>query len=229
MSLGDDLKSEVRKIFAERWTVRDGRKVPEDSDLKLSNDAVHFERATFLYADLSASTALVEGYKWTFAAEVYKTFLVCAARVIKHNGGEITAYDGDRIMAAYIGNDQATAAAKTALQINYCGNEIINPALKKQYPETRYRVGHVVGVDTSETRVARTGVRGANDLVWVGPAANYAAKLSDMSSAYHSWITKAVYDRLHESSKIGNDGRNMWEQVTWNGATVFRSSWWMSV
>lgn len=229
MSLGDDLRSEVRKIFAERWTVRDGRKVPEDNDLKLSNDAVHFDQGTLLYADLSASTALVDEYKWEFAAEVYKTFLVCAARTIRDNGGEITAYDGDRIMAAYLGDGKNTSAARTALQINYCTTKIINPALKKQYPKTSYEVSHRVGVDTSEIRVARTGVRGANDLVWVGWAANYAAKLSDMSTPYPSWITEAVYDRLNKSLKFGKDGRNMWEQVTWNGSTVYRSNWWWSV
>jgi class 3 adenylate cyclase len=120
MSLGDDLRSEVRKVFGERWTVRDGRNVPADSDLRLSNDAIHFAEATVLYADLSGSTALVNQQPWETAAEIYKTFLVCAARVVRANEGVITAYDGDRIMAVYLGSSKDIDAAKTALQINYC-------------------------------------------------------------------------------------------------------------
>ena len=33
-----------------------------------------------------------------------------------------------------------------------------------------------LGIDTSKLFVARTGIRKSNDLVWVGRAANYAAK-----------------------------------------------------
>ena len=40
-----------------------------------------------------------------------------------------------------------------------------------------------VGIDTSELFVARTGIRRANDLVWVGRAANHAAKLSARSGS----------------------------------------------
>ncbi|MDO8473137.1 MAG: adenylate/guanylate cyclase domain-containing protein [Dehalococcoidia bacterium] len=230
MSLGDDLRSEVTQIFKQQWSVRDGRLVPDDADLKLSNDAVHFKEATVLYADMSASTELVNQNEWTFAAEVYKTFLLCAARVIRNSGGEITAYDGDRIMAVFIGDNKETAAARTALQINYCAKQIVNPAIKVQYSSSTHEVRHVVGVDMSELRVARTGIRGANDLVWVGRAANYGAKLSDISEGFASWITKDVYARLDNSAKIYN-GRNMWEKRNWKdtGLTIYRSNWEWSI
>src|SRR4051812_36873707 len=63
---------------------------------KLSNDAVEID-GTVLYADLAESTPLVKGYKDWFAAEVYKNYLYCAARIIRLRGGVITAYDGDRV------------------------------------------------------------------------------------------------------------------------------------
>ena len=182
MTLGNDLNSEVRKILRERWTTRQGRVVPDPEALKLGNDAVLLD-GTVLYADLNGSTNLVDSYKPSFAAEVYKCFLTCAARIVRAGGGEITAYDGDRIMAVYIGDRKNTDAARTALKINYAVREIINPAIRDQYPNDRYAVSHVVGIDTSKLFVARIGVRGDNDLVWVGRAANYAAKLSDRSGA----------------------------------------------
>ena len=230
MSLGDDLNSEVKKILKERWTTRQGRVVPDPEDLGLGNDAVLLD-GTVLYADLNGSTNLVETKKPEFAAEVYKCFLTCAARIIRDEGGEITAYDGDRIMAVYLGDSKNSDAARTALKINYSVKKIINPAIKDQYPRTSYAVAHVVGIDTSNLFVARIGVRGDNDLVWVGRAANYAAKLSDGAGA-PSQITADVYNKLNEASKYGKDGRNMWVQGTapaLGHKTIYTSTWRWSI
>ena len=231
MSLGEDLTKEVRKIFKDAWTTRDGQKVPESEDLRLGNDAVKLD-GTVLYADLDASTNLVDSYKPEFAAEIYKTYLHCAAKVIRSEGGVITSYDGDRIMAVYIGNSKNSSAAQSAIKINYTVTKIINPLLKECYPRDNYRVRQVVGIDTSELFVARTGIRGSNDLVWVGRAANYAAKLCSLSSDYSSRITTSVYNMLNQSAKYSNCGTLMWELDAWNdinGVNIYRSKWWRSV
>ncbi len=226
MSLGDDLNSQVRQILREQWTTRSGRVVPEPEDLGLGNDAVIID-GTVLYADLDDSTDLVNEWKPVFAAEVYKSLLACAARIVRAEGASITGYDGDRIMAVFIGDSKNTAAARTALKINYAVSKIINPALQDQYPRRGYGVRHHVGVDISQLYVARTGVRGANDLAWVGRAANYAAKLSARSGPA-TQITSDVYNRLHQDAKIGSDGRNMWNQLTAReigSSPIYTSNW----
>ena len=100
------------------------------------------------------------------AAKIYKTYLHCAAKIIQSEGGVITSYDGDRIMAVYIGGSKNTSAANSALKINYTVTKIINPILKECYPNTHYLVKQIVGIDTSNLFVVRTGIRGSNDLVW---------------------------------------------------------------
>jgi class 3 adenylate cyclase len=137
MGLKADLQKEVASILANRWTDRDGQQVPEPSDLGLGNDAVKLE-ATVLYADMSGSTKLVDEHEPAFAAEVYKSYMVCAARLIRSQGGTITAYDGDRIMGLFIGKSKNTTAAKTALKINWAVRNLINPALREQYGEGAY-------------------------------------------------------------------------------------------
>ena len=231
MSLGDDLKKDVQNIFREPWSERNGQKVPLSEDVALGNDAVKLD-GTVLYADLDASTNLVDTYSPAFAAEIYKSYLHCTAKIIKSEGGVITSYDGDRIMAVFIGDYKNTSAVRTAMKINYSVSQIINPALKNQYKETDYTVRQVVGVDTSPLFVARTGIRGSNDLVWVGRSANYAAKLTSLSSDYSSWITDDVYNKMNKSTKVSNDGEAMWEKVTWtsmNQMTIYRSTWWWGI
>jgi class 3 adenylate cyclase len=230
VGLGEDIKSDVVQIFRGQWSKKDGRSVPDSPDIQLGNEAVILE-GTVLYADLSRSTQLVDSYKPHFAAEVYKAYLHGAAKIIRSEAGEITAYDGDRVMAVFIGDSKNTSAARCALKINYLVQEIINPALKDAYPKAEYAVQQIVGIDSSSLFIARTGIRGANDLVWVGRAANYAAKLCNLPPEYPSCITAAVYDNLHESLKF-SEGKPMWEQHTWAGMgniIIHRSRWWWKV
>jgi class 3 adenylate cyclase len=230
MAFGDDLKNDVDGILRTKWSTRDGRKVPEAEDVTLGNDAVKLD-ATVLYADMSGSTALVDGYKDWFAAEVYKAYLHCAAKIVSSEGGVITAYDGDRIMAVFIGDSKNSTAARCGLKINYAVKNIINPCIEANYPKNPYKVQHVVGIDTSSLFAARTGIRGANDLVWVGRAANHAAKLTELPAGYATRITQDVYKKLNEDSKYSK-GKDMWEEAKWtamNDAIIYRSTYWWKV
>lgn len=231
MALRDELKSEVATIFQERWEIREGTVVPESEALALGNEGVKLN-ATVLYADLAASTNMVETHKHHFSAEVYKAYLHCAAKLVRTEGGAITAYDGDRIMGVFIGDTKNTNAVRCSLKLNGVVRNIINPALRAQYPGTKFVVRQLVGIDTSELWVARTGVRGANDLVWVGRAANYAAKLTTLDATYPTWITKAVYSVMNETVKVSSDGRQMWEARSWkpmNNITIYRSNWYRNL
>ena len=232
MGLREDIGRDVTQILKTNWVRRDGRTIPEAEDVELGNDAVCLN-GTVLYADMSDSTGLVDGYKDWFAAQIYKTYLVSACRIIRANGGEITAFDGDRVMAVFIGDNKNTSAAHTALNINSVVSQVINPAIKAQYPDTSFQISQVVGIDTSLLFVARTGIRGSNDLVWVGRAANYAAKLSNLNlPGYPTLVTQTVFDSLADSSKYGGQPRRiMWEKDTWPGKnmTIYKSSWSWSV
>lgn len=226
MSIKEELEVEVRKIFKEQWSKRSGREVPDETSLTLDNDAVEI-RATVLYADLSGSTKMVDTKRPEFAGEVYKTFLRCSAKIIRAEGGAITAYDGDRIMAVFVGDWKNTSAVTAGLRINYAVKNIINPALKNQYPDSPFVVRHVVGIDTSDVMAAKIGVRGANDLVWIGRAANYAAKLTELDADYPTWITHTVYKEMDESKKTYN-GNAVWEERVWtsmNNFSIYRSNW----
>ena len=225
MGLADDVRKEVKDIMSTTFTERAGTKVPEAEDVKLGNDAVTLD-GTVLYADLAESTAMVNNYKNWFAAKVYKAFLLSACRMIHNCDGTITAFDGDRVMAVFIGDGKNSAAAKAALQINWARG-MVNEEIKAKYPKTDFVMKQVVGVDTSPLFIARTGIRGSNDLVWVGRSANYAAKLSNLDNGYRSLITSDVYSLLNDKSKYGKDEKNMWTELTWAeyGLTIYGSTW----
>ena len=231
MGLKDDLVAEVKTTFSKQWDVQEAQNVPAAEDLRLNaNHAKDLSTATVLYADLDGSTNMVDNYSWEFSAEVYKTYLRCASQIIRSEGGVITAYDGDRVMAIFTGGSKNTAAVRCAMKINYAVVEIIRPALKAHYTTTNFELRHVVGIDTSQLRTARIGVRGDNDLVWIGRAANYAAKLTS-ESGKPTWITKAVYAQMSNDVKYHN-GQDMWQRSNWssmNNMEIYSSTYLWSV
>lgn len=230
MSLKEDLEKEIKKVYEPQWSRRNGQVVPEHTDIQLGNDGVDLE-ITMLYADLSASTKLVDNYKDYFAAENYKVFLRCATKIIRAEGGHIRSYDGDRVMGVFIGQSKNTAAVKSALKINWAVNNIIEPAKKKQYSNTKYVMKHVVGIDSTKIFAVRAGIRGSNDIVWIGRAANHAAKLSSMPGSHPTWITDKVYDQMHDDVKFSQE-KNMWEKCQWtamNNRRIYRSTYWWAI
>jgi len=223
MALREDLTAEVRKIFCDSWTEREGRGIPEPKDVGLGNIGVNLD-ATVLYADIDGSTSMVDTKHKQFAAEVYKTYLLCAVRITKAEGGVVTAYDGDRVMAIFIGDMKNTTAVRTGMKIKSAVDNIINPLIK-DVRKSDLVLRQVVGIDTSSLMAAQTGIRGSNDLVWVGRAANWAAKLSSISEQpYQTIISETVYKLMHNDVKYSN-GVNMWEERSWKGKTIYRSSW----
>ena len=231
MGLKEDLISEVKQTFATNWEVQKTTDIPDPEDLRLnSNHAKDLDCATVLYADIDGSTSMVDKFKWFFSAVVYKAYLRCAAQIIRSEKGTITAYDGDRIMAVFTGRAKNTNAVRAALKINYSVVKIIQPIIKNQSTENDFLFKHVIGIDSSQLHAARIGVHGDNDLVWIGHAANYAAKLCTLSKN-PIWITKAVYDYMNDNVKFADD-KNMWTPFKWtamNNIEIFATTYYLSL
>ena len=136
MGLKEDLAAEVQDIFATQVEHTDGIRRSGSRRRGLGNDAVKFEERR-LYADLAESTALVNEHSDSFAAEVYKAFLHCASKIVRQRGGEITAFDGDRIMAVFLGDQKRTNSAKCGLQINYAVRTNHQPGHQEAVYRTR--------------------------------------------------------------------------------------------
>lgn len=231
MAKKDELVGDVQAIIDTLWNKRVGQKVPSTSDVALAGGAVELD-ATFLYADLANSSKMAKELDRRVAAKIVKSFLLTSAKLIKFRGGTIVSFDGDRILGVFYGNSKNSSAARCALNINYAVTRIIRPKFEAKYDSVKdasFKIRQGVGVDTGTVLAVRGGARGENDLIWIGRAANLAAKLSDLrESPNSSFITAAVYNRLNDESKYA-DGKNMWEKRSWkflnDNLNIYRSSW----
>lgn len=218
------VETDINAIFNTTWSERAGQVVPTTDDVVLKNGAVKLD-AVLLYADLAHSTQLVRKTSPTVAAKVVRAYLSSMTQMITKNGGKVRSFDGDRVMGVFIGGSKNSAAAECALHMSWVAAKILRPATEKKFPQLKtkgFTITHCTGVAASEVFVVRGGVRGHNDLVFVGTAPNVAAKLSDLRSGASSYITKEVYNRLSTNAKTSKDGQAMWTPTT---KTLAGESW----
>ena len=233
MALSEDLKSMVNQVMQNQWDVRQASTVPDDSTLTLTGRVAKLD-ATVLYADMRSSSKLVDELNQRVAGKIYQAFLSSLASIIRTNGGEITAYDGDRVMGIFIGNSKNTSATKSALMINYAVIKILKPMLEDHFnslSKSGFKISHCVGLDTGSFLAVKAGLRNANDIVWIGRPPNLAAKLSEIREEnYSEYITSEVFQVLHDSVKYaGKENELMWNQISYRyldeTLTIYRSNY----
>lgn len=238
MTLEDDLIKARDDIVATPFNSRDGTGVPETVNVGY-NDAVKI-KATYLYADMVDSSGLREISPPTTVGKVMRLYLDLSVRIIRAQQGHIRSFDGDRVMGIFIGPGKQDRAVKSALQILWACNKLIQPEISSRYKSIR-EAGWVIkpgsGVATSDALIVRGGVRrSSNDLVSIGLAPNMAAKLSDIrKSPYRTRIGKGTYAALSQSLKYDvKTGKDMWDgphtlRMAGKSFDYYRSSYMRSV
>ncbi len=231
MSWADTLTEEIEAILNTNWSERNGNVVPESDDVALKDGAVKIE-ATFLYADLAGSSILAKVCPWKTTAKIIRAYLDCCTRSIRVHGGEIRSFDGDRVMAIFKGSSPNSHATNCAREIDWIVENVLNPKAKEKFKSIRdnsIHIRHCIGIDTSEAVAVRAGIRNNNDLIWIGRAPSFAAKLSDIRNfPYSIYITKDCFNKLSDSTKKSGD-INLWEEssITFAGETqiIYRTKY----
>ncbi|UIK19397.1 adenylate/guanylate cyclase domain-containing protein [Rhizobium leguminosarum] len=227
------LQDRVNNLFGTTFDQRDGRVVPTTSDVVLKNGAVKIE-AAFLYSDLAGSAKLSEACPWSTTAKVVRAFLDCATRLIIKHGGQVRSFDGDRVMGVFIGDSKNSNASICGREIHWSVRKVIQPAASKKFnsiSDNGIEIRNCSGIDVGEVRAVRSGVRDSNDLIWIGKAASFSAKLSDVrAEGYCTYISSRTYNKLSKEAKFDEDGKNMWEAQSFDfsgkSETVYRSNHW---
>lgn len=230
MATAKDIENDIQSTLDQTWEIRDGQVVPNTNDVALSGGGVRL-KATILYADLADSTELAM-WDRRVTARICKAYLAASSRLIRHHGGHVRSFDGDRVMGIFVGKYMNTSATKCALRINWMFSKVLRPRFEAKYKALRdgsFHLAQGTGIDVSDVLVVRSGIRNNNDLIWIGRAPNVAAKLSSIREpGYSSYISAEVFNVLADEAKFSKDRRNMWESRIWNNGpirNIYRSNW----
>ena len=217
------IETSVGEIFATPLSVISGTKVPETDEIVMKNGGKLID-ATYVYADLAGSTKLADTTFKETTATIVRAYVSTASRILRHYGGEIRSFDGDRVMAIFMGDDKNRKAVRAAFGINWAVRHVLAPAIEAKWNDVSksYTIDHGVGIDTGDALIVRGGVRGHNDLISIGDAPNDAARLSEYRS-YPLNITKAVYEDLDDSLLHASGGGTMF--ISRTGAGVLDNSY----
>lgn len=234
MATKKELEEAVDDFFSGEYEITEGTAIPDVSDIAFGKYGRELSLA-MLFIDIKESTKIVDAFRRTTGARMYKSFLWGIARIAKMNDGELRSFNGDGVLVAFGGKYPCTHAAKAALQMNWFIKEILKPKMDNYFENNQSLEGLEfdcgIGIDFGKVLVVRGGIKGENnnDLVWVGNATNYAVKLSDLgSSPNRIYISETVYKNMADSSKFSSDERNMWEERVWktmNDQKIYRSHW----
>jgi hypothetical protein len=137
-------------------------------------------------------------------------------------------------MGVFIGDTKNSSAAICGREIHWTVRNIISPKARAKFDSVKnndIEIRNCSGIDTGEVRAVRSGIRDNNDLIWIGKAASFSAKLSDVrDTGYHTYISSRVYNKLNDKAKQDVDGKNAWSSTTFSFAganeTVYKSNHW---
>lgn len=234
-----ELSTMVASYMAGTYDTVTTRSVPLAEDVPLGNKA-KLLTATALFIDIRQSSDITNSFRRQTAAKMLKSYFDGAVRIIRHNGGEVRSFNGDGMLALFIGGQQRNNAVKAAMQVKWFVQFVLWPKFNAYFGNNQNARGKRLsfsvgcGIDHGDIYAVKVGIRGTNDVAWVGRCTNTAAKLSNvLRSPDNIGATRAVYGALH-ASRTHTDGEHMWsDQASGDFGGVLRlyrtTSWWWAV
>lgn len=233
-----ELSSKVDELFGENFVEIEVTTVPEISDSRLTHGATGLSgEFVYLYVDIRESSTLPEKHRIQTVSKIYKAFHHCMVEIIKDYSGKVRSFDGDRVMGIFDGAKKINNSIEAAMKMVGCLLDVLNPKISEYYKDETFEIG--IGISTGNVMFIKAGVgydENNRDIVSIGNAANFAAKLSDTaSSTGRIWICEACFNRLLESNRYTTDKNgnkvDMWLPQTLNFAdiehNVYSTHWYL--
>lgn len=232
MGRKEEYENHLNELMYTKFDPRFGRTVPSTETVSLKNGAVYLD-AVYLYADMADSSGMAHRFIYQTAAKIVRSYLATVSRILRHHEGAIRSFDGDRVMAIFIGETAADQAARAALEIKWAVDNLVHDSLLlwlDDYRDSSWRISHRTGIDLGTAFIVRAGVRNNSDLVSIGDAPNIAAKLSDLKGS-RTFITEALWEKMSYSTCFSTGSNSsMWSlpevrEVGGRHLEVRSSSW----
>ncbi len=214
MGLLHDLEARVDGYLSGDYETYVPRDVPAPEEIPLGNKAAKIE-ATTVFMDLRQSSDITNAFRRQTAAKMLKAYFAGAVKIVNDNGGVVRSFNGDGMLAIFTGKSRSNNAVSAAMKIDWFVTNVLRPKFRKYFESNNAAVGNALsfdvgfGIDDGSIYAVRIGIRGTNDVAWVGRCTNTSAKLSNVPR-YPSNIavTREVYGRLVEPQLLSSV--NMW-------------------
>lgn len=216
MGRQEALKTMVDGYLAGDYERTKVRSIPLPKDVPLGKKAAVLE-ATTLFVDLRQSSDITNTFRRQTAAKMLKAYFHGAVSLVRAHDGEVRSFNGDGILALFMGDSRADDAVRAAMEMKWFIEEILWDKFDRYFTEDSAKRGAPLkfsvacGIDDGHIYAVKVGMRGTNDVAWVGRSTNTAAKLSNvLNQPATIGITSDAYQLLSDNRKTTSDGRSMW-------------------
>lgn len=215
MNLLSEIEKKTQDYLVGDYETYVPRGVPNPEDIPLGNRAAQLE-TTALFVDVRQSSDITNVFRRQTAAKMMKAYFDGAVRVINANEGAVRSFNGDGMLALFVGNSRSNNAVKAAMQLKWFVRDVLSPRFEKFFLRKKDALGNALdfnvgcGLDEGTVFAVRVGIKGTNDVSWVGRCTNTSSKLSNIAQPPKNvLITRAVYKRLNDDRKY-SEGTLMW-------------------
>jgi class 3 adenylate cyclase len=213
MSHSENLAA-IKGYLEDSYEREDTRKVPKRSDLTFGNRIKRIPHAVVLYVDMRGSRKIMKQTTAFVSIKVHRAFLQAVIYCVENREGHFRSFNGDGALAFFIGENAASRAVASAMDLKAYIREM-NRSLTKT-SSTRLDFG--VGISQGVVFVAKSGKRGDDstkqDLVWIGTPVYGAVELSDLARKPENiWIGPQVRKSIGREKRFGvvySNGKSMW-------------------
>jgi adenylate cyclase len=204
----------ITGYLSDSYEREETRKIPKRSDLTFGNKVKRIPHAVVLYVDMRGSRKIMNKATAFVSVKVHRAFLQAVVYCVENRDGHFRSFNGDGALAFFVGENAASRAVASAMDLKAYVWEI-NRSLEKLAP-TQLDFG--VGISQGVVFVAKSGKRGDDstkqDLVWIGTPVYGAVELSDLArSPENIWIGRQVRKSIGKEERFGvvySNGKSMW-------------------
>lgn len=177
--------------------------IPNIQNVHMNNP--HYLRLGFLYVDLSGYTNLTMEHSRKSVTRILNAFLVSMVEITRAFSGQPVGIAGDRLFSIFHKNDtgdnqESQKAVDCASKMNYIVEEVLNP-FAENLLQKKVKLQVSIGIDYDFALMTRFRTGELNEYIFIGDAANFAAKLQNWTAKGSMRISGNIFNNLNNKNK----------------------------
>lgn len=215
MATNQETLDKVDEYLNEAYVQEETRVVPKRTDLTFGNTAKKISHAVVVYIDMRKSRQILSDATTFWSVKIHRAFLLALTHCVEKRDGHMRSFNGDGIMAFFVGEKAASRAVRAAMDTKGFVLEI-NKHLEAEGID---EIDFGIGIAQGGILVAKSGKSGDDwtkqDLIWVGLPVYLAVELSELGGKSNNiWISNNVRITIGKEDHLGvvydGDGNSKW-------------------
>lgn len=216
MATNEEALEKIKCFLTESYASSVTNSVPKKVDLTFGNTVKVIEHAVVFFIDMRKSRKILSDATDFWSIKIHKAFLGAVTHCLEKRSGHLRSFNGDGILAFFIGDNAASRAVRAALDIKGFVMEI-NSTLKNN---SKNEIDFGIGIAQGKIKIAKSGKSGDDqtkqDLIWIGLPLYVAVELSELGkSAKNIWISHNVRKSIGKEKHLNvisddKTGESIW-------------------